>query len=85
MTPKWEHRTWWVTFKSGAAACYEGTRAEVEERIKAAGKGEIASIETLPYPADPRTEPMGKCPSFCYTPRECKGRTACPRKPCCTE
>ncbi len=82
---KWEHKTWWVTLKSGGSACYEGTKDEVRKRIHVAGKGEISSIETLPYPADPRTEPHGPCPSFCYKPETCKGRTACPGRLSCVD
>jgi hypothetical protein len=82
---KFEHKTWWVRFTNGEAFCYEGPEAEVRTRAEAAGKGAVQSIQTLPYPAMPRTEPKSECPAFCYRPNECAGRTACPRNPCCVD
>jgi hypothetical protein len=53
------------------------------------------SAAMLPYPADPRlithydadwdTDRPVACPSFCYTPEECKGQSSCRKNPCCTE
>lgn len=74
---------WWVTFDSGKSACYEGTREEVE--LRTAQSGTVKSIDCLPYPAEPRTDPKGDCPSFCYTPERCKGRTSCPKNYACSE
>ena len=47
-------------------------------------------IEPLPYPASPalwqHDHPVhGKCPTFCYTPAQCAGKTHCHRDPACTE
>lgn len=74
--------TWWITFEDGRAACYEGTRSDVEER--AATNGKPIACDQLPYPAHPRTSPKSGCPSFCYTPEKCKGHGSCPKDPCCT-
>ena len=51
---------------------------------------EATNIEPLPYPAEPRLNPQkhekyGFCPSFCYSPRQCAGRGACPKKYSCVE
>lgn len=88
LVEEWCH-TWWVTFENGKAACYEGTLEEVTAR--AATDGDVRTIKSLPYPADPRTEPKaqyganGACPSFCYTPAQCQGRTSCPKPYACSE
>lgn len=37
----------------------------------------------LPYQADPCFNP--RQPSFCWTPTQCRGHTACPRNRSCTE
>lgn len=74
---------WWVSFKVGKSLCYYGTRTDVEKR--AAERGVVLSIDTLPYPAEPMEPPVSKCPAFCYTPNECKGRTSCPKRYACSE
>lgn len=87
-------KTWWVTFTKTSARCFEGEPDDVEARAKAVG--EIKTIRSLlPYPADPRVQPYrtrdygdGKqtaCPSFCYSPSQCQGRTACPKNYACLE
>lgn len=51
---------------------------------------EATKIECLPYPAEPRLNPQkhenhGVCPSFCFSPRACAGRGACPKSYSCVE
>jgi len=88
LVEEWCH-TWWVTFENGKAACYEGAHADVT--VRAAKDGTVRTIKPLPYPAEPRTEPKevhgeyGPCPSFCYRPRECQGRTSCPQSHSCCD
>jgi len=85
---------YWVTLTTGKACCVE---AEDKESAMAAAKqhadGEVVSCDTLPYPAEPRITHYERdydghkvaCPSFCYTPEQCKGRTCCPKKYACSE
>ncbi len=75
---------WWVVFADGKKSrCFEGAEADV--RTRAAAIGEVKSVWVLPYPADPREEPMSECPSFCFSPTTCAGRTSCPKKYACSE
>lgn len=85
-------KTWWVTFTNGTAKCFEGDPDDVESRATAVGP--VAQIRCLPYPAEPRVGPPRTtrhgdedvaCPSFCYSPRTCQGRTACPKNYACCE
>lgn len=60
---------------------------------------QIEAIDELPYPAAPRWNfyehqfvnakgertSKERCPSFCYDPEGCKGRTSCPKNPSCVE
>ncbi len=75
---------WWIIFSDGKTSrCFEGARDDVLARAQAIGA--VASIAVLPYPADPREAPMSQCPSFCYSPAKCAGRTACPKSYACSE
>lgn len=47
-------------------------------------------IKSLPYPADPciwkfAHPKHGPCPSFCYKPHQCAGKTACPQNRACDD
>lgn len=46
---------------------------------------EIANVQQLPYPANPRIGTTSSCPPFCWQPASCQGRSACPRRISCTE
>lgn len=80
----------WVTFKKPVlfdrrvihGICIEGPKGAA----MAKEMGEIVSISSLPYPADPRlkTDEDG-CPSFCFSPESCKGHHSCPRSYACSE
>jgi hypothetical protein len=85
-------KTWWVTFTNGTGRCFEGEPDDVEQRATTIGA--VKSIRSLPYPAEPREQPYrttewdGKqvaCPSFCYSPKQCQGRTSCPKNYACSE
>lgn len=48
------------------------------------------SIQGLPYPASPSIwkfkHPIyGETPSFCHDPKNCKGKSSCPKSYSCTE
>jgi hypothetical protein len=73
---------WWVELE-GRAICLEGDGDEVKTRAEAMGK--VLRISCLPYPAEPRVAPSSNCPSFCWRPQECKGKTSCPRPYACSE
>jgi hypothetical protein len=47
---------------------------------------QVTSIQPLPYPAMPRIGTWRSgCPSFCMSPKQCAGRSSCPRSYACTE
>lgn len=85
----------WCVFDNGRSGCVEAddfTAAQVAARV--AGLGTVKDIKVLPYPAEPRLitktyeNPSGTrytIPSFCYTPRECCGKTCCPKRRSCDE
>jgi hypothetical protein len=83
-------KSFWITFEDGSKGCCEGNSQKDAERIAAKlTKKTVRESTCLPYPASPVIwqfdHPVdGKCPRFCYTPEQCKGKTACPRNPCCT-
>ena len=88
----------WIKFTDGTDGYCEGGSAYDAVAIAEKLTGKIAvvgdnkyqpDIKTLPYPAKPiiwqLDHPVhGKCPDFCYRPRECCGNTSCPRNPSCT-
>lgn len=89
---------YWLTFTDGSEACCQGQNEYDAKKIaeKLSGKkvagGEYKDIAAmvLPYPSSPviwRFEhPIhGLTPTFCYTPKKCAGKTACPGRPSCTE
>lgn len=85
------HSAYWMTFKGHAAACMEAP-SEEEARADAAELtgSEVITCDRLPCPATPRLRPYkdekyGVCPAFCFRPKECKGKTACPQNYSCTE
>lgn len=58
---------------------------EAEIRERAAPFGTLSGYSRLPYPAEPRLDVRSDCPSFCYSPRQCKGRGSCPKSYACSE
>jgi len=83
-------KAWWLTFDGHSPGCVE---AEDVEQAKSIGEkmtgAKMRECDCLPYPARPRLNEYkdpkwGVCPSFCYTPEQCKGESACPQNPCCT-
>lgn len=80
-------KTWWVTFASGKEGCLEGTADDVEQEAETFTEthGAPVRFRSLPYPANPRIGKQSDCPPLCYSPRECKGHTACPKPYACSE
>ena len=91
-------KAFWLTFTDGSQVCCEGESAYSAKMIAEhlTGKTVIGNryaddgAQTLPYPAHPLIwqfeHPVsGKCPPFCYTPKECAGRSSCPKNRACSE
>lgn len=83
--------TYWVTFENRTAGCITVLPDE-DPLAVAAAIGTLKTIDSLPYPANPvlrrralRDEADVHCPEFCYSPQQCKGRTACPKSYACSE
>lgn len=73
---------YWVTFAKRSSGCIEAKDLD-EARARARAFDVPVKLEPLPYPANPRLDVRSDCPSFCYDPGNCKGRTACPKNPSC--
>ncbi len=81
----------WVRFEDRASGTIEGDggslgleAATTDARERAGEFGTVHALDVLPYPSEPRLDVRSECPSFCYRPNQCKGRTACPTAPSCT-
>ncbi len=75
---------YWVTFTDRSPGCIEAAgRAEALEKGMAFGNAIEAKI--LPYPANPRLGETSCCPSFCFQPSGCAGRSCCPRNISCVD
>jgi len=87
---------YWITFTDGTSGYCEGENEYDAKCIAEKLTGKTVpgdqwkpKLLSLPYPAEPVIwqfdHPVhGKCPPFCYTPEQCKGGTACPNNPSCT-
>jgi hypothetical protein len=81
---------WWVEFDGFKTGCVE-TEGNEDVRVvaKEVTKHDVTRADRLPYPANPRYRKIngsgGPCPSFCYTPERCRGRSSCPHDIVCTE
>lgn len=79
---------YWVTFDGGKEGCFDCGPDEDPLAI-AREFGALRAIDSLPYPAEPilrrRPDVEHPCPPFCYSPRQCKGRTSCPKSYACSE
>lgn len=79
-----------LTFADRGRACaWTATEQEARDLAAAAGRV-VVSVETLPYPCRPRLDDAegwgsGQIPSFCHRINPCRGKTACPGRPSCTE
>ena len=76
---------WWVSFEDRESLCIDiGSYAETLATAQVLG--EVNTIATLPYPAEPRLKPhRDATPSLCHSPNICKGRGACPHSYACSE
>ncbi len=76
--------SYWVQFKERRALCGDAESVEAAMR-GAAAIGTVVSARVLPYPASPRFNNLVNCPSFCYSPETCQGRSSCPKNHVCSE
>lgn len=83
----------WCKFPVGPSGCVEAPSAdEAMVLAKTITGQEPVACDRLPYPANPRLNgkdgwnaEAGECPSFCYTPEQCKGHSCCPKRIGCVE
>ena len=62
--------------------------AELQDYINEKFPGEAVTLESrkrLPYGASPSFGSGDHGGHFCYTPRECAGRSSCPKRYACSE
>jgi hypothetical protein len=91
-------QAYWLKFTDGSEACCEGESPydakliaeKLTGKTVAGGKYSDIAAKTLPYPAEPviwqLDHPVnGKRPTFCYSPKQCCGRTSCPQRYACSE
>lgn len=85
-------RPWWVELEGAGSKCVETYTSEMACQIAEGLTGfKALGAEQLPYPAEPRLNAYVRphldmaCPSFCYSPETCKGRSCCPQRISCTE
>jgi hypothetical protein len=83
--------TYWVKMKDGSEGCIgydSGLPTGLDEKGRKAWIGErlgqeVREVQCLPYPACPLL--LGTGPCFCYSPKECAGKSACPRNYSCCD
>lgn len=91
----------WLTFTDGSHGYCQGESAydavQIAEHltkktvvVPESGNKYDPKLDTLPYPASPVIwqfdhPVMGKTPTFCMHPGQCKNRGSCPRSYACTE
>jgi hypothetical protein len=85
----------WIMFKDRPSACVEAPTGPEARELAEKLTGNVAvSSERIPYPAEPRLNrhlhtysggTQAECPSFCFAPHQCKGRTSCPQRYACSE
>jgi hypothetical protein len=82
----------WVTFRDGTGGYVEAEDANTAMSIAKEKTGkEPVKAEPIPYPArpvifqGPGHPKYGPCPPFCYTPKQCVNRGACPHAYACSE
>jgi len=92
-------KSFWIKFSDGSEACCQGESAYDARRIAEKLTGKTIdgpkyeggpNVVSLPYPASPVIwqfeHPVhGKTPTFCYSPKQCCGRTSCQQRHACTE
>lgn len=78
--------SYWVEWVDGTSGCMEAKTQVAALEKAVAHKADVKSVMSLPYPAEPRIgEWESGCPSFCYSPNQCKGRTTCPKSYSCVD
>ena len=75
---------YWIYFRDRVPGCVEAP-TDADAMIAAKEFGEPIQAFLLPYPASPRLGEKTDCPSFCFQPGQCKGKSCCPRNISCVE
>lgn len=84
-------RPYWIRFTGRISGCVEAVNAKAAMKIAAKATGaEPVGADRIPYPAEPRINVFkypehGACPSLCYSPERCRGKTSCPKSYACSE
>lgn len=84
-------KSFWLKFNERGPGCVEAKNEQAAAAIAKEITGfDASSVQDLPYPANPRINKhidlkYGECPSFCFAPNQCAGRTSCPQRYSCTE
>jgi len=80
---------YWITFEDEEEhpdGCIKAKDWQTAEQL-AKNIAPIHKMLWLPYPAHPIVDDdwTDGCPAFCHQPQVCKGKTACPYDPACSE
>lgn len=84
-------RSFWLKFNERPAGCVEARDKDAAIAVAKQVTGfDAISADILPYPACPRINEYedpkyGVCPSFCYKPEQCHGKTCCPQSYSCVD
>lgn len=75
----------WCEHSSGAGTLFHWDTT-AEQRASDMGLKDV-KFYSLPYPASPylNGDESRGWPNFCFSPKECKGRTSCPKSYACSE
>lgn len=80
---------YWVEFEDGSSGCVDGcSSTDAFLRAEEVTEKTVKTVSILPYPASPvlYQHPCEyPCPPFCWSPKTCKGNTACPKLYACSE
>jgi hypothetical protein len=77
---------YWLSFSDGTHGCCEGATlaAAITKAEDLTGKI-VSGGKRLPYPAGPVIWQQSTCPSFCYDPARCAGKSSCPKDYACND
>lgn len=74
----------WVTVVGQGSGTVQAKCVD-EARVIGSQRGEVSSVETLPYAAVPVWSADPDTWTLCYDPQRCKGMTCCPKSYACSE
>lgn len=74
--------SYWIEFADRPPACVNKYN-ERDALQEAAKHGKPVKASRLPYTADPQIG--DRMEAWCYSPKECQGRSSCPKRYACSE